>query len=76
MGSIDSVRFAEGLVRGVDEEPEAVVGISDGGAMVEVKIRGDGGRSEEYRRIGYNDILDVGWLELWLWLGFGLWSRD
>jgi len=47
VGSIDSVRFAEGLVRGVDEEPQAVVGMSDGGAMVEVRTRGDGGRSEE-----------------------------
>lgn len=52
VGSIESFRFAEGLLRGVVELPEAVVGISDGGAMLLVSARGEGGRSEEYRRIG------------------------
>jgi hypothetical protein len=46
-------------MRGVDEEPEAVIGIRDGGAMLLVSARGDGGRSEEYKRIGYSDMIVV-----------------
>jgi hypothetical protein len=58
-GSIESFRLADGFIRGVDEEPEALRGIRDGGAMLLVSARGDGGRSEEYRRIGYSDIFAV-----------------
>lgn len=45
LGSEDSFRLADRLLLkgGV---PVAVVGIRDGGAIEEVRLKGDGGRSE------------------------------
>lgn len=53
-GSIESVKLAAGDLREEEvdfatdafaEMPEAVIGITDGGASAEVSVNGDGGRS-------------------------------